>query len=110
MTHQACLIHRHVSRSGRRQAKADADPPTSPRAVGERRWSAKVAHLTASHYWFALSGNPQDNGLANDGTGDHLACAGCRRAPIWSLGCVAPPAGRASGACSSPCSAPVATG
>ena len=53
MTHQAFLVHRHVSRSGARQAKGDADPPSSPGAVGARRWSVKVANLIASHYGFA---------------------------------------------------------
>jgi hypothetical protein len=56
MTHQAFLVHRHVSRSGPRQAKGDADAPSSPGAVGARRWSVKVAALIASQY--AISRKP----------------------------------------------------
>ena len=58
MTHQAFLVHRHVSRSGPRQAKGDADPPSSPDAVGARRQPVKVTNLIASHYGFAISREP----------------------------------------------------
>jgi hypothetical protein len=57
MTPQSFLV-RHVSRSDPHQAKADADPPSSPRAVGARRQSVKVANLIASHYGFAISRKP----------------------------------------------------
>jgi hypothetical protein len=55
MTHQALLVHRHVSQSGPRQ-KGDAHPPSSPGAAGARRSSVKVANLIASHY--AISRKP----------------------------------------------------
>jgi hypothetical protein len=58
MTHQAFLVHRHVSRSGPRQAKGDADPPSSPDAVGARRQPVKVTNLIASRYGFAISRKP----------------------------------------------------
>jgi hypothetical protein len=58
MIHQASLVHRHVSRSGPRQAKGDAGPPASPGAVSARRETLKVANLIASHYGFAISGKP----------------------------------------------------
>jgi hypothetical protein len=57
MTHQSSLVHRHVSRSGPRQANGDAQP-SSPGAVGARRWSVKVANPIASHYGFAISRKP----------------------------------------------------
>jgi hypothetical protein len=58
MTRQSSLVHRHVSRSGPRQAKGDADPPSSPGAVGGRRQPVKVANPIASHYGFAISRKP----------------------------------------------------
>jgi hypothetical protein len=56
MTHQAFLVHRHVSRSGPRQAKGDAHPPSSPGAAGARGGAVKVANLIASYY--AISRKP----------------------------------------------------
>jgi hypothetical protein len=58
MTYQAFLVHRHGSRPGPRQAKEDADPPSSPGAVGGRRLLVKVANLIASQYGFAISRKP----------------------------------------------------
>jgi hypothetical protein len=58
MLHQAFLVHRHLLRSGSRQANGHADPPSSLGAVGGRRWSVKVANLIASQYGFAISGKP----------------------------------------------------
>jgi hypothetical protein len=55
MTHQAFLVHRHVSRSDPRQA-GDADPRSSPGAAGAMRGAVKVANLIASHY--AISRKP----------------------------------------------------
>jgi hypothetical protein len=58
MTHQAFLVHRHVSRSGPRQAKGmqTRRPRRAPSAEGAGR--VKVANLIASHYGFAISGTP----------------------------------------------------
>jgi hypothetical protein len=58
MTYPAFLVHRHPLRSDPRQAKGDADPPSSPGAAGAMRGPVKVPNLIASHYGFAISGEP----------------------------------------------------
>jgi hypothetical protein len=77
MTHQAFLVHRHVSRSGPRQTRGDAHPTSLPGAVGARRETVKVANLISSHYGFAISGKPPR--LEHDlpaGTGSYLLTSG----------------------------------
>ncbi|MDX6548887.1 MAG: hypothetical protein QOG33_2437 [Gaiellales bacterium] len=58
MTHQAFRVHRHVLRSDPRRAKGHADRPSSPGAAGAMRGPVKVPNLIASHYGFAISGEP----------------------------------------------------